>query len=55
MTELQNALACAQRVFDFIDEAPILPDAPMPVTLPTVQAVWSLSMSSSAMCRMCLD
>ena len=28
MTELQNALACAQRVFDFIDEDPILPDAP---------------------------
>ena len=34
MTELQNALACAQRVFDFIDEAPILPDAPDAVTLP---------------------
>ena len=33
MTELQNALACAQRVFDFIDEAPILPDAPDAVTL----------------------
>lgn len=28
MTELQNALACAQRVFDLIDETPILPDAP---------------------------
>lgn len=53
MTELQNALACAQRVFDFIDEDPILPDAPMPLPCPTVQAVWSLSMSSSAMCRMC--
>lgn len=26
MTELQNALACAQRVFDLIDEAPITPD-----------------------------
>ena len=34
MTELQNALACAQRVFDFIDEDPILPDAPDAVTLP---------------------
>ena len=34
MTELQNALACAQRVFDFIDEVPILPDAPDAVTLP---------------------
>ena len=34
VTELQNALACAQRVFDFIDEAPILPDAPDAVTLP---------------------
>ncbi len=32
MTELQNALACAQRVFDFIDEDPILPDAPDAVT-----------------------
>ena len=28
MTELQNALACAQRVFDLIDETPIRPDAP---------------------------
>ncbi len=28
MTELQNALACAQRVFDLIDEPPIQPDAP---------------------------
>lgn len=28
MTELQNALACAQRVFDLIDETPIVPDAP---------------------------
>ena len=28
MTELQNAVACAQRVFDLIDETPILPDAP---------------------------
>ena len=28
MTELQNALACAQRVFDLIDEPPICPDAP---------------------------
>ncbi|MGN0984443.1 MAG: ABC transporter ATP-binding protein [Gemmiger sp.] len=26
MTELQNALACAQRVFDLIDEPPIQPD-----------------------------
>ena len=34
VTELQNALACAQRVFDFIDETPILPDAPDAVTLP---------------------
>lgn len=34
MTELQNALACAQRVFDFIDETPILPDAPDAVELP---------------------
>ena len=28
MTELQNALACAQRVFDLIDAEPIRPDAP---------------------------
>ena len=28
MTELQNALACAQRVFDLIDEEPITPDKP---------------------------
>ena len=34
MTELQNALACAQRVFDFIDEKPIQPDAPDAVVLP---------------------
>ena len=34
MTEFQNALACAQRVFDFIDETPILPDAPDAVGLP---------------------
>ena len=33
MTEFQNALACAQRVFDFIDETPILPDAPAAVEL----------------------
>lgn len=34
MTELQNALACAQRVFDLIDETPIVPDAPGAVELP---------------------
>ena len=34
MTEFQNALACAQRVFDFIDETSILPDAPDAVELP---------------------
>lgn len=34
MTELQNALACAQRVFDLIDEPPIRPDAPDAKTLP---------------------
>ena len=34
MTELQNALACAQRVFDLIDEPPIQPDAPDAVELP---------------------
>ena len=34
MTEVQNALACAQRVFDFIDETPILPDASDAVELP---------------------
>ena len=34
MTELQNALACAQRVFDLIDETPITPDAPDAVALP---------------------
>ena len=34
MTEFQNALACAQRVFDFIDETPILPDASDAVKLP---------------------
>lgn len=34
MTELQNALACAQRVFDLIDEPPIVPDAPGAVELP---------------------
>ena len=34
MTEFQNALACAQRVFDFINETPILPDALDAVELP---------------------
>ena len=34
MTELQNALACAQRVFDLIDETPITPDFPDAVALP---------------------
>ena len=34
MTELQNALACAQRVFDLIDEEPIRPDAPDAQVLP---------------------
>ena len=34
MTELQNALACAQRVFDLINETPIIPDAPDAVSLP---------------------
>ena len=34
MTELQNALACAQRVFGLIDEDPIRPDAPDAKVLP---------------------
>lgn len=34
MTELQNALVCAQRVFDLIDETPIVPDAPNAAVLP---------------------
>ena len=34
MTELQNALACAQRVFDLIYETPITPDAPEAIALP---------------------
>ena len=34
MTELQNALACAQRVFDLIGEEPIRPDAPNAAVLP---------------------
>ena len=34
MTELQNALACAQRVFDLIDEEPIRPDSPDAKVLP---------------------
>lgn len=34
MTELQNALACAQHVFDLIDETPIVPDAPDATVLP---------------------
>ena len=34
MTELQNALACAQRVFDLIDETPIVHDAPDATVLP---------------------
>ena len=34
VTELQNALACAQRVFDLIDETPIVPDGSDAVALP---------------------
>ena len=34
MTELQNALACAQRVFDLINETPIVLDGPDAVVLP---------------------
>ena len=48
MTELQNALACAQRVFDLIDETPIIPDAPDAVSLPHAPAAWPLSMCGSA-------
>ena len=48
MTELQNALACAQRVFDLIDETPIIPDAPDAVSLPHGAAAWPLSMCGSA-------
>jgi len=33
VTELQNAFACAQRIFDFIDEEPEQPDAPGAVVL----------------------
>ena len=33
MTELQNALACAGRVFELIDEEPVTPDAPDAKTL----------------------
>lgn len=55
MTELQNALACAQRVFDLIDETPITPDAPDAVSLPTVPAAWPLSMCGSAIRTMYPD
>lgn len=34
MTELQNALACAQRVFDLMDAEPITPDTTDAVVLP---------------------
>jgi len=37
VTELQNALACAARVFELIDEPPQPPDAPDAKTLDTVQ------------------
>ena len=54
MTELQNALACAQRVFDLIDETPIVPDGPDAVALPHGRrAAWSLTTSGSAMWMMC--
>lgn len=33
LTELQNALACASRLFELLDEAEITPDAPDAVTL----------------------
>jgi ATP-binding cassette subfamily B protein len=33
VTELQNSVACAQRVFDLLDEADIVPDAPEAVSL----------------------
>lgn len=44
MTELQNALACAQRVFDLIDETPIVPDAPRRRYCPWAPAAWNSSM-----------
>ena len=37
LTELQNALACASRVFEMLDEAEVTPDAPDAKVLETVE------------------
>ncbi len=37
ITELQNALACASRIFDFIDNTPVIEEAAAPVSLPDVK------------------
>ena len=42
VTELQNALACAERIFELIDEQPQEPDAPDAVVLKDVQGAVSL-------------
>ncbi|KAI4453634.1 atp-binding cassette sub-family b [Holotrichia oblita] len=42
ITELQNALACAGRIFELIDEEPQVPDAENAVILPLVEGSISL-------------
>ena len=37
VTELQNALACARRVFDFIDEKPQTPEDAQPAVIETTK------------------
>ena len=42
ITELENALACAGRIFEMMDEPPMTPDPAEPKTLPAVQGDFAL-------------
>ena len=42
ITELENALACAGRIFEMMDEPPMTPDPAAPKTLPAVQGDFAL-------------
>ena len=53
VTELQNALSCAARVFELLDAPPQSPDAPdaRVLTPEAVDGRWSSGTSASAMSR----
>ena len=50
VTELQNALACAARLFELICETPQIPDAPDAVVLDKAKVKWKSQTSISHMC-----